>query len=102
MCIDVHLKINWYPIVCHFLYTKYKMSVEKVSRAVKIVSTKPFRAVLSFFIRNIMGTPAAAWRAGGFHRVFNRSLSNKVNMFVCIMSQPSSITSQIPSGTPEN
>jgi len=34
-------------------------------------------------------------------RVFIRSLSNLVNMLVCIMSRPSSITSQIPPGTPE-
>ena len=34
-------------------------------------------------------------------RVFITSLSNLVNMLVCIMSWPSSITSQIPQGTPE-
>ena len=41
----------------------------------------------------------------GFHslnqRVFIRSLSNLVNMSVCIMSRTSTITSQIPPGTPE-
>jgi len=50
------------------------------------------------------------WRAGGrrpqgfrflSQRVFIGSLSNLVNMLVCIMSRPSSITSQIPPGTPE-
>ena len=45
------------------------------------------------------------WRPQGFHslsqRVFIRSLSNLVNMLVCIMSWPSSITNQIPLGTPE-
>jgi len=49
-------------------------------------------------------------RAGGGHpqgfcspsqRVFITSLSNLVNMLVCIMSRPSSITSQNPPGTPE-
>ena len=60
-----------------------------------------------------MGTPAAGGRVGlaggrrpqGFRplsqRVFIRSLSNLVNMLVCIISRPSSITSQIPPGTPE-
>jgi len=54
----------------------------------------------------IMGTPAAGGRATstGFslsQRVFIRSLSNLLNMLVGIISQPSSITSQIPPGTPE-
>jgi len=35
------------------------------------------------------------------HGVFIRSLSNLVNMLVCIMSRPSFITSHIPPGTPE-
>jgi len=34
-------------------------------------------------------------------RVFIRSLSNLVNMLVCTIPRPSSITSQIHSGTPE-
>jgi len=56
-----------------------------------------------------MGTPGSGFgRAGGIHRVsallvrvFIRSLSNLVNMLVCIMSRPSFITSQIPPDTPE-
>ena len=53
---------------------------------------------------------AGSGRAVGCHpqglrslsrRVFMRSLSNLVNMLVGIISRPSSITSQIPQGTPE-
>ena len=52
----------------------------------------------------IMGTPAFR-RPQGFcslsQKVFIRSLSNLMNMLVCIMSWPSSITSQMPPGTLE-
>ena len=53
-----------------------------------------------------MGTPAAGGRhPQGFRslsrRVFILSLSNLVNMLVGIISRPSSITCQIPLGTPE-
>jgi len=48
---------------------------------------------------------AGGWCPQGFgfksQRVFIRYLSNLVNMLVCIMSRPSSITSQISAGTPE-
>jgi len=53
-----------------------------------------------------METPAVGGRRPqGFRSlsqiVFIRSLSNLVNMLVGIMSRSSSITSQIPLGTPE-
>jgi len=58
-----------------------------------------------------MGTPAVggqqagSWRPQGFRslsqKVFIRSLSNFVNMLVCMMSRPSSKTCQITPGTPE-
>jgi len=58
-----------------------------------------------------MGTPAVGGRDSGgrrpqgFHslsqRVFIRSSSNLVDMLVCIMSRPSSITSQIPPCSPD-
>ena len=51
----------------------------------------------------------AGWRASGRRpqgfrsksKSFQKSLSNLVNMLVCIISRPSSITSQIHPGTPE-
>jgi len=57
-----------------------------------------------------MGTPAAGGRTGGRRRqafrslnqrVFIRSLSNLVNMLLCIMSRSSSKSSQIPKAHPE-
>jgi len=53
-----------------------------------------------------MGTPAAGGRrpqglCSPSPKVFIRSLSNLVNMLLGIISRPSSITSQIPPGTPE-